>query len=230
MEEINLKELFDYIQERILIVVIILLAVLVMGSIYSIFLKTPIYKSTTTIVLVNDDGSAGGNTAMTQTELNVNRSLVSTYSEIIKSRLVLETVINNLSLDYSYNRLYNSVSVSSQKDTEIIKVSVDDADKALAADIANEIVKVFGEEIKGIYRLSNVSVVDKAVEADEAYNINMVKDLVIYILVGIVLGLGAMFVVYYFDTTIKSAEMVENKLGLPVYGIVPRAKHRESKR
>lgn len=230
MEEINLKELFDYIKERILIVAIILLAVLVVGCIYSIFLKTPMYRSNTTIVLVNDDGSAGGNTVLTQTELNVNRSLVSTYSEIIKSRLVLESVIKNLSLDYTYNQLYNNVAVSSQKDTEIIKVSVDDPDKALAADVANEIVKVFGEEIKGIYRLSNVSIVDKAVEANGAYNINIIKDLIIYILVGIVLGLGTIFVVYYFDTTIKSAEMIENKLGLPVYGVVPRAKHRENKR
>ena len=41
MEEINLKELFDYIKERILVVIIIILAVLVVGCIYSIFLKKP---------------------------------------------------------------------------------------------------------------------------------------------------------------------------------------------
>lgn len=229
MEEINLKELFDYIKERILVVTIILLGVLVLGSIYSIFLKTPMYRSNATIVLVNDDGSAGGNSALTQSDLNMNKSLVTTYSDIIKSRRVLEKVIKNLNLDYTYGNLHSNVTISNTTNTEIIKIAVSDPDKALAADIANEIVKVFGEEIKEIYKLSNVSSVDKAVEADSAYNVNIFKDLAIYILVGLVVGLGSIFVVYYFDTTIKSAEMIENKLGLPVYGIVPRAKHREKK-
>lgn len=227
MEEINLKELFDYIKERVLIVAIILLGVLVIGCIYSIFLKTPMYKSNTTIVLVNDDGSAGGNASLTQSDVNLSKSLVATYSDIIKSRRVLETVIKNLSLDYTYSKLSSNVTITNTTNTEIIKISVSDSDKALAADIANEIVKVFGEEIKGIYKLSNVSLVDKAVEADEPYNINIVKDLVIYILVGLVLGIGIIFVVYYFDTTIKSAEMIENKLGLPVYGVVPRARQKK---
>lgn len=230
MEEINLKELFDYIKERILIVAIILLAVLVVGCIYSIFLKTPMYKSNTTIVLVSDDGNASGNTSYTQNEVKFNQSLVPTYSDIIKSRRVIENVIKNLSLDYTYATLQSRITVTNTTNTEIIKISVSDSDKALAADIANEIVKVFSEEIKEIYRLQNVSIVDKAVEANGAYNINIIKDLIIYILVGIVLGLGTIFVVYYFDTTIKSAEMIENKLGLPVYGVVPRAKHRENKR
>lgn len=228
MEEINLKELFDYIKERILVIIIIILAVLVAGCIYSIFLKKPMYQSETTVVLVSDDGTSGGGTT-TQSDVNLNQSLVSTYSEIVKSRRIADKVIKDLSLDYTIDELLNNITVSNTSDTEIIKIVVKDQDKALAADIANEIVKVFGEEIKDIYRLQNVSVIDVAEEAEEPYNINMVKDLVIYLLVGIVLSCGAVFVVYYFDTTIKSAEEVEKKLGLPVFGIVPRVKYKEKK-
>ena len=228
MEEINLKELFDYIKERILVVIIIILAVLVAGCIYSIFLKKPMYQSETTVVLVSDNGTLGGGTT-TQSDDNLNQRLVSTYSEIVKSRRIADKVIKDLSLDYTIDELLNNITVSNTSDTEIIKIVVKDQDKALAADIANEIVKVFGEEIKDIYRLQNVSVIDVAEEAEEPYNINMVKDLVIYLLVGIVLSCGAVFVVYYFDTTIKSAEEVEKKLGLPVFGIVPRVKYKEKK-
>jgi len=229
MEEINLKELFDYFKERILIIIIIILLALVVGSVYSIFLKTPMYKSSATLVLVSDDGTAGTKTTYTQSDVTLNQSLVATYSEIVKSRRILETVIKKLSLDYTYDQLYESVTVTNQKDTEIIKVSVKDPDKAVAADVTNEIIKAFGDEIKNIYKLQNVSIVDKAVEAEKAYNINMLKDLAIYLLVGIVLAFGLIFVVYYFDTTIKSADEIERKLGLPVYGIVPRVKHKDKK-
>lgn len=230
MEEINLKELFDYIKERILIVIIIMLAVLVAGCVYSIFLKTPMYKSTSRVVLVSDSGKgSNSNTEYTQSDAQLNKGLVSTYSEIVKSRKIADKVIKNLSLNYTIDELLNNITVSTVKDTEIIRIDVIDTDKGLAADIANEVVKVFGEEIKNIYKLQNVSTVDIAEESEEPYNINVIKDIVIYILVGTVLSLGLVFVVYYFDTTIKSADEVETKLGLPVFGIVPKVKQKEKK-
>lgn len=228
MEEINLKELFDYLKERILIIAIITLAVLVVGCVYSIFLKTPMYKSQTTFVLVSDDGTASGG-SYSQAEATLNKNLVATYSDLVKSNRVVDKVIKNLSLNYTVNGLKSRISVTNTTNTEIIKVSVEDADKALAADIANEIIKVFSEEIKEIYRLQNVSIVDIAEEAEAPYNVNIVKDIIIYLLVGLVLGCGSIFVVYYFDTTIKSADEVEKKLGLPVFGIVPKVKYKEKR-
>ncbi len=228
MEEINLKELFAYFKARILLILIIILFVLLCGSIYSLFLKVPVYKSTSSIVLVNDSGEASnsGSTSYNQTDAQLNKSLVDTYSEIVKSRRIAEPVIKNLSLNYSVEELLGEVKVTTTTNTEIIKISVIDKDRGLAADIANEIVKVLGEEIKNIYKLQNVSVIDKAVEADVPDNINYMKEFVIYVLAGIVLACAIIFIVYYFDTTIKSPEEIENGLGLPVFGVVPEVKRK----
>lgn len=226
MEEINLKELFDYFKARIMVILIIILVVLIAGSIFSIFLKTPLYNSDTTIVLVSEDGTAGS-TTYTQSDVQLNKSLVGTYSEIVISRRVIESVIKNLSLDYTVEEVKNMITISTVNDTEIIKIVVANEDKGLAADIANEVASVFSEEIKSIYKLQNVSIVDVAEEAEKPYNINLFKDLLIYLLIGIVISFGIIFVIFYFDTTIKSVEEIENKLGLPVFGIVPKVKRRE---
>lgn len=225
MEEINLKELFDYFKERIIGMLIILLIVVVVGSTYSIFLKKPKYRSTSTIVLVSENSTQGQQT--TQSDVNLNQSLVATYSEIVKSRKIADNVIKNLSLDYDTDELLNHVTVSTKQDTEIIKVEVVDSDKGLAADITNEIIKEFSKEISSIYKLQNVSQIDVAEEAEEPYNINIVKDMVIYLFVGIVLAFGVVFVIYYFDTTIKSSDEVENRFDLPVIGVVPKVKRKE---
>jgi capsular polysaccharide biosynthesis protein len=226
MEEINLKELFDYIKERILIIAIIVLGVLILGSVYSLFIKTPLYKSTSTLVLVSDEGTSASNTYTTQ-DVTLNNQLVSTYSKIVTSHRVIDTVISNLNLDYSYSEVVKEVAVTTETGTQIIKVSVSDPDKALAASIANEIVKVFGEEIKSIYKLQNVSVVDEAEEAKYPANVNYIKEAIIYILVGTVLAFGIVFVIYYFDTSIKGPEEIENKLGLPVIGVIPKVKDKK---
>ena len=226
MEEINLKELFDYIKERILIIAIIVLGVLILGSVYSLFIKTPLYKSTSTLVLVSDEGTST-QTSYTTQDVTLNNQLVSTYSKIVTSHRVIDKVIETLNLEYSYQEVVKEVSVATETGTQIIKVSVSDPDKALAASITNEIVRVFGDEIKSIYKLQNVSVLDKAEESTSPANVNYIKEAIIYILIGVVLAFGVIFVIFYFDTSIKSPEEIENKLGLPVIGVIPKVKDKK---
>ena len=231
MEEINLKELFAYFKNRILVILIIVLSVVLVGAIYSLFLKVPVYESTSSIVLVNDEGEAStSNGSYNQTDAQLNKSLIATYSEIVKSNRVMENVIKNLSLDYSITQLKNEIKVTNSTNTEIIKIQVIDKDRGLAAEIANEVVKVFSAEIKEIYKLQNVSVVDVAKEAEGPYNINFIKEFVIYFLIGAVIACALVFVTYYFDTTIKSTEEIENGLGLPVFGVVPEVKRKHKER
>ena len=218
MEEIDLRELFEYFKTKIMVIIITIELVIGIGNIYTILTRVPMYKSNTTIVLVSENKGDTYN----YSEQTLNKNLVGTYSEIIKSRKVLEPVIQNLGLDYTYGQLKNNVNVESVQNTEIIKVSVGDADPALATKIANEIANVFSTEIQKIYKLNNVSIVDKAVDSMKPYNVNYIKDNLIYVAIGIVLSCGFIFIKFYFDTTIKTSEEIENKLGLTVLGIVPK--------
>ena len=216
-EEIDLKELFNYYKSKIVFIIIVLILVIGVGNAYTLLTRTPMYKSETSIVLVSETKET-----YNSTELQLNKNLVGTYTEIIKSRKVLEPVIESLKLDISYNELKGRVTVASVQNTEIIKVTVADANAKQAKKIANEIAKVFSTEIQKIYNLNNVTVVDKAIKATSPYNVNYVKDNVIYIAIGLVLSCGIVFIKFYFDTTIKTSEEIENKLGLTVLGIVPK--------
>ena len=204
MEEIDLKELFDYFNTKAKTIILIIILIVIAGNVYTILTRKPMYKSDTTIVLVSES-----NTQNNYTDLQMNKNLVDTYSEIIKSRKVLNPVIKNLKLKYSYNELKEKVSVSPVTNTEIIRVSVSDKNPKKAKEIANEIGNVFTEKIQKIYNLNNVSIVDKAIKAKSPYNINYIKDNAIYIAIGLVLSCGLVFIKFYFDTTIKTSEEVE---------------------
>ena len=227
MEEINLKELFNYFLSKLYIIAIITVIVCVLGNIYLFCFQKPLYKSTTKLVLVSESNN---NTGITQSDVLLNTNLISTYSEIVKSRNVLSKVINNLDLDYSYEELSNNITVSSITNTQLIKVDVSDEDNELAKEIANEIAIVFPKEVKRIYKIQNIKVVDKAILAKIPYNINAVKQNILYLGVGIVLGLGIVFIMFYFDTSIKDVKTVEEKLGLTVLGVVPKVGDSNEKR
>lgn len=222
MEEIDLKEMFDYFKTKYMWVIISLIFVIVVGNIFTILTRVPMYKSSTTIVLVNDNSRGGYN----QTEQQLNKNLVSTYAEIIKSRKVLKQVISNLDLDCTASELSDNITVESIENTEVIKISVGYDDSNKSAQIADEIANVFSAEIRKIYKLNNISIIDKAEESISPYNINYIKDNIIYATIAIVLSCGVIFVMFYFDTTIKTSEEIEKKLGLTVLGIVPKTERK----
>ncbi len=220
MEEIDLKDLFDYFKGKISWIIISIAIALVIGNIYTMFTRVPYYKSSTSLVLVSEHGS--DNSTYNTSEQQLNKNLVSTYSEIIKSKMVLNTVISNLGLNYTATELQNNIMVSSVSNTEVIRISVSDADSNLAAQIADETANVFVQEVNKFYKLNNVTVLDKAEVALKPYNVNYVKDNIIYFLVGLIISCGVIFIFFYFDTTIKTSDEIEKKLGLTVIGTVPK--------
>ena len=217
MEEINLKEVYSYFKSKILWILIAIVVIIVIGNVYTIITREPMYRSNTTIVLVGESKEG-----YSQSDSQLNQNLIGTYSEIIKSRKVLSQVIENLKLKMSVEELSNNITTTSVEDTEIIQITVANANAKDAKKITDEVAKVFSEEIQDIYNLENVAIIDKAELSKNPYNINYVKDNVIYLIVGLVLSFGIVFIMYYFDTSIKSSEVVEEKLGLTVIGVVPK--------
>ena len=54
MEEINLKEVYSYLKTKILWILLAVIVIVVIGNIYTILTRTPMYQSNTTIVLVGE--------------------------------------------------------------------------------------------------------------------------------------------------------------------------------
>lgn len=216
MEEIDLKELFEFIKKKIGLLITITVVICLLGCIYGLFIQKPMYKSYTTIILGGNETTASQ--TITQSDITLNKNLVDTYAEIVKSRRVLEQVIAELDLEEPYEELSNKISVSSVNNTEIIKITVADSNPIEAKNVANVTANFFSKEVVKLYNMNNVNVLDEANEANEPYNINIPKQVIIYFFIGIIIALSILFIIFYFDRTIKSVEQVEQKIKLPILG------------
>ena len=214
MEEIDLRELFDFIKNKLGLLIIITVGICLLGCIYGLFIQKPMYSSYTTVILNGNEGT------FNQSDYALNKNLVGTYSEIVKSRRVLNQVISKLDLDITYEELSKKISVTALNNTEIIKITINDKNAIDAKNIANVTAEYFTKEIIVLYNMNNVEILDKAIESEKPYNINIPKQIVIYFMLGFVLAAGILFIIYYFDRTIKSAEQVEQKIKLPILGSV----------
>lgn len=223
MEEFNLSEFMKYYFSYFVIVILFVILGALGSWYYTDYMQVAMYKSQTSLVLT----STG---EITQNDISVNKNLVSTYREIIKSRRILSKVIENLDLDITEKELSEKVSVTSTNDTELIYISVVDEDNKLACNIANEIAEVFIEDIPNIIPIDNISLVDEAVKAKTPYNVNVVKQYIIGIGAGFLIGSLLVTIKFYFDDSIKKPEDIEEKIGLSVLSTVPKYKKRKKKK
>ena len=215
MEEINLRDLLSYFKKRLILFIVVVLFVVSAGTIYSVFILKPEYKSQATVILSSDKSK---NTV--QSEINANKNLIDTYTEVVKSHRVLDRVKSEMQIEDTYEQLVKKVTVASLKDTEIISISVVDLNKNHSYSLANKIADTFTDEIGQIYNDKSVNVLDRAVEPQKPYNVDIVKQEAIYAAAGIVLATAVIFLMFYFDRTIKTTEQIEQLFKLPIYGKV----------
>lgn len=216
MEEIDIKDFLRYLKKFIIPMIVV--AILAVGAtfFYDLNIKKPMYKTSTTVVLAQQ--TAENTSASTLNDININQKLVTTYSEIVKSKLVLQQVIDSLSLDTDVDSLSKHVTVTAVDDTEILKISVEDESPENSAKIANKIADVFNAEIVNIYKLNNVSTIDHAQIPENVSNNTTIRDSLIALLIAIFGVTAIAFIIYYFDDTIKYSDDIEAKIGLPIVG------------
>lgn len=216
---IDIKELFYTIWTKRALVFICLVLGIIIGLIYTVFLLTPMYKSSTTLVLT---GTSEKSDTITSSDITLNSKLVSTYSEIIKSRTVADQVIQELGLNMSVSDFTSNISITSKTGTELLVISVSNENSKIAVNIANKIAEVFASKVKEIYNIENVSVIDTAIESNSPYNINFGKNIVIFAFGGIIVSLAIIFIGSILDNTVKGQEDVERLLGVPVIAVIPK--------
>lgn len=215
MEEINIKDFFNYLKKYILIICGVVVIFVIGVFTYDKSIKKPLYTTYTTIILTKSN-EAQTSTTITQNDILLNQKLVETYTKIIKSKLVLDQVISETGITYTAEELGQNVAVEAYENTEMLKISVTDSDPELAASIANSIAQVFSGEVAKIYQMNNISVIDIAQVPEEVSNNTLTRDFFIALFISIFGSIGVIFIIYYFDDSIKLTDDLEEEIGMPV--------------
>ncbi|MFE4036152.1 YveK family protein [Priestia sp. YIM B13489] len=211
---INLKELLQSLKKRLLLIIIITAIFTAISGIVSYFFITPIYQSSTQI-LVNQAKSK--NEAYSPYEVQTNLQLINTYNIIIKSPAILDKVIKKENLEMTSGQLNQLVTVSNQQESQVVNITVQQKNPQKSKNIANAIATTFQNEIKSIMNVDNVSILTKA-EEGSLIKPNLISNMTLALVVGLMMGVGLALLLEYLDNTIKRDKDIEEQLGLPVLG------------
>lgn len=214
--EIDLKEIFFLLLSRIWIIIA---ATVVFGVAAAIITKafiTPIYSSQSTIYILTKT------TSLTSlADIQLGSQLTADYEVLIKSRPVLEKVIENLKLDLRYDELGEKVVVANEADTRVLTITVNDPDKELAKQIVDELTDVGCARIAEIMGTDPPNIVDYGHVAEKKTSPNTTKNTLAGAFAGFALSIIIIIVVFLMNDAIKTAEDVERYLGINTLGTIP---------
>ncbi len=216
---IDLRELLHIFLKRWWIVVLALILCMSVAFTLVYFVLDPVYQADTTLYIGKNVENKND---ITYNDMMLGSQLVKDYRELVISRMISKTVIEELGLkDLTADQLSSKLTVTSKNDTRVIQISTEDTDPKLAMDITNKVAEIFQTKVVEIMKVENVQVIDKAEQPVNPVKPNKLMYLAAAGILGLALGAFVIFLIEHLDNTVKTPEDIAKYLDLPVIGTIP---------
>ena len=214
--EIDLLELFYALRHRWWAILLALVIGAGAAGVYTKKLIAPHYQSTSMVYVLSKE-----TTLASLADLQIGSQLTKDYSVIIKSRPVLQEVIDKQNLDLTTDELGEMITIDNPKDTRILSITVEDIEPMRAKAIVDEVTKSASNYIGDIMEMVPPKVIEDGVVAVKPSSPSVKKNAAVGGLGLAVLVCGLICLKTVLDDTIKSEEDIEKYLGLSVLAVIP---------
>lgn len=221
--EIDLLELVRVLVRKIWIIILCLVIGAGAAGAVTAFAITPQYEASSMIYILSKTTSV--TSAM---DLQLSKQLTVDFETLGKSRPVIEAVIKDLKLDYTYEEMLDMVTVENPTETSILKMTVQNPDPKLAADISNAMSEATASRIAEVMVTDKPSKVEDAVVPTKPVSPSMKKNILIGGLAAALVAAAVIVVMFLLDDTIKTEEDVKKYLNLNTLAALPIEKKKKN--
>lgn len=218
--EIDLLDLLGFYMSKLPFLIIAVVVGAVIAGAYTHFMIPDKFTATSRMYMV----SASSDSVVNLADLNIGTSLSNDYVELMKSRPVIEEVIDKLELKYSYERLLGMISLNVVPSTRIMRISATSTDPQEAMDIANQLARTSKVQLPKVMEAPTPSIVEMAVLPTHRSSPSFSKNVMMGALLALVALLGVLTVIYLMDDTIKTSEDLEKAFGVMPLSVIPEGK------
>ena len=214
--EIDLKEIFYLLLSHWKSIFLAMLIGAAIFGAYHTFLLKPSYQADASIYITSTDSM------ISFSDLQLSAALTDDYANIIKSRTVLNRVIDELDLNLNYRQLGALISVDNPDSTHIVDIKVTCDDPELSRNITNALMNISVDQIYQVIGSGEPTVIDYAMaEAVQDVTPSLKKYLMLGALLGALIVCAIVVLRMLTDTTLKTVDDIDRYLHLPVLAAVP---------
>ena len=214
--EIDLKEVFYLLLSHWKSIFLAMLIGAAIFGAYHTFVLKPSYQADASIYITSTDSM------ISFSDLQLSAALTDDYANIIKSRTVLNRVIDELDLNLNYKQLGALISVDNPDSTHIVDIKVTCDDPELSRNITNALMNISVDQIYQVIGSGEPTVIDYAMaEAVQDVTPGLKKYLMLGALLGALIVCAIVVLRMLTDTTLKTVDDIDRYLHLPVLAAVP---------
>lgn len=217
-EIISLTELFALLKRHIIKIAGAGLVCALIGFTFTQFFIKPVYEARAKMIVNTRQNQTG---VVTNDQINSAKNLVDTYAVIIRSRAVLQPIIDDLALKETYPTLLSLVTVSPVNNTQVMEIKVRNTDPAEAKQVLDRILIATPDKIIETVEAGSVKTIEGTYLSDGPVSPNKRMNTLIAGVLGVLAAVFIIVVRFLLDNTYKSELDIHNDLGLPVLGVIP---------
>ena len=220
MEEqvISISEIIDAVKKRWKIIALCTLIATVVSGIFSFFIISPTYEASTKVFIGKEESSVEN---YNYNDITMYQKLLKTYSELIKTKDLINRSITNSEYELEVEDVLNNVSVTTMSDTQMIQIAYKSTSPNIAKNMLENITNEFITTAQELVPNGNVRVLETVELPEEPVAPNKKMNIAIAFILGMMVGLGIVFLLEYLDNTYKNKEQLEKDLDIPVLGVIP---------
>lgn len=216
-KEIDLLEMLYVLLDHWHHILLCLMLGALLLNAFSYFLIKPTYQSTAKLYIV----SAGEDSVVNLSDLNIGTSLTSDYSELILSYPVLNRVINQLGINMTDGQLAGMIELTNPANTRVLRITVTSTDPQLSCDIANALADVAVDYLPETMSTHKPNIAQEARPALGQAGPSYFKYTIIGALLGTVIACAYIIIIHMMDDTIHTAEDMEKYFGVVPLTTIP---------
>lgn len=225
----NISEVLGGIKDKYKNIVLIVLSFLLISSIYNIFFINKEYEANVKIFIGKQKFKNITETYNNE-EINLYQRLITTYSEVIKSKKLINESIKGSKMNYlqdkykniNYDLLMENLTVNPIANTQIIEIKYKSLNPQQSYDLLYSITENLISYSKELYPNVNITILEQVhVNLNQLMN----KKLTIIglgLILGLIVGIGGIIGVMYLNNTYKNQKSLEEEIGLTVIGVIPK--------
>ena len=224
----NISEVLGGIKDKWKNIVLIVSSFLLISSIYNIFFINKEYEANVKIFIGKQKFKNITETYNNE-EINLYQRLITTYSEVIKSKKLINESIKGSKMNYlqdkykniNYDLLMENLTVNPIANTQIIEIKYKSLNPQQSYDLLYSITENLISYSKELYPNVNITILEQVhVNLKPLMN----KKLTIIglgLMLGLIVGIGGIIGVMYLNNTYKNQKSLEEEIGLTVIGVIP---------
>ena len=223
-KEITIQKIVQEMLKRWWLVATCVILCAAMFFAYSRFFITEMYTSNASIYVdskATQVVEATENNTANLVELTTAEMLVDTYIEILSSNRFCALIKEKLNSPYSAGTIKNMITYSRVEETGVVHISVEAPTPKDAYEICSAVLMFANQQIEDVMKVGSVRTIDTATLPKNPSYPSDSKNALIGAVLGLLLSLGIVFIINYFDVHIKTVEDIEDKYDLVVLGTIP---------